>query len=108
MVWAEGTCPELGEGKKIDRLSQLQKDLENSLLTSPIKGTEQEAKPYIPHITLGRIRAWEFKQIEPEERPEVDEEIDLNFEVYSIEVMESQLKKGGAEYAVLESAPLKS
>ena len=60
----------------------------------------------LPHITLGRIRAWEFRQIEPEERPEVNEEINLNFEVNSIEIMESQLKKGGPEYAVLESAPL--
>ncbi len=60
-----------------------------------------------PHITLGRIRTWEFKQIEPGERLEVNEEIDLNFEVNSIEVMESVLKKGGAEYMILESYPLK-
>ena len=60
-----------------------------------------------PHITLGRIRAWEFRRIEPEERPVVDEEINLSFEVSSIEVMESQLKKGGPTYTVLESCPLK-
>ena len=59
-----------------------------------------------PHITLGRIKTWEFRIIEPEERPEVDEEIDLRFEVNSIEVMESELKRGGSEYTVLESCPL--
>jgi len=61
-----------------------------------------------PHITLGRIKTWEFRQIEPEERPIVEEEISLNFEVNSIEVMESQLKRGGTEYTILASCPLKS
>jgi len=60
-----------------------------------------------PHITLGRIKTWQFRQIEPEERPEINEDIDLTFEVKSIEIMESQLKKGGPEYTVLESVPFK-
>ncbi len=59
-----------------------------------------------PHITLGRIRKWEWQRIEPEERPSVDEEIDLNFSVDSIELMESVLKKGGPEYTILESFKL--
>lgn len=61
----------------------------------------------IPHITLGRIKTWQFKQIEPEERPEINEDINLTFEVKSIEIMESRLKRNGPEYAVLESVPLK-
>ncbi len=100
MVWAEG--------EKSAELGKLQKDLENSLLTSPSKGTESEARPYTSHITLGRIKTWEFREIEPPERPEVNEEINLSFEVNSIEVMESVLKRGGPEYAILESCPLKS
>jgi 2'-5' RNA ligase len=60
-----------------------------------------------PHITLGRIKTWQFKQLNPEERPQIDEDIDLNFEVTSIEVMESQLSKGGAKYNILQSCPLK-
>lgn len=59
-----------------------------------------------PHITLGRIRTWDWRRIEPEERPEVEEEINLNFEVNSIEVMESVLKRGGVEYTILESCYL--
>jgi len=61
---------------------------------------------FTPHITLGRIRVWEFRQIEPEERPIVEEEISLNFEVKSIDLMESKLKRSGAEYTILESIPL--
>jgi 2'-5' RNA ligase len=60
-----------------------------------------------PHITLGRIKTWQLRQIEPEERPEINKDIDLTFEVKSIEIMESVLKRGGPEYTVLESVPLK-
>jgi len=56
-----------------------------------------------PHITLGRLKTWQWRQMEPEERPEVSEDIDLTFEVNSIEVMESQLKREGPEYTILES-----
>ena len=102
MVWVEG--------EKSQKLGKLDGDLENSLFSAEALAkadTEPEARPYTPHITLGRIKTWEFRQIEPEERPEVNEEISLSFEVNSIEIMESQLKRGGPEYTVLESAPLK-
>lgn len=109
MVWVEGACPELVEGRKIDKLSYLQKDLENSLFSTPIKiSTEPEKRSYTSHLTLGRIKEWEFKKIEPEERPEVETDINLDFDVNSIEVMESELKRGGPEYIVLESMPLKN
>lgn len=61
---------------------------------------------FTPHITLGRIQTWQWQQIEPEERPEINEEINLSFEVNSIEVMESALKKGGPKYTILESFKL--
>ncbi len=60
-----------------------------------------------PHITLGRLKLWEFRQMEPEERPEISEDIDLSFEVNSIEVMESRLKRNGPDYTILELCPLK-
>jgi len=60
-----------------------------------------------PHITLARIRTWEWRKIEPEERPDIAENLDLSFEVASFEVMESRLKKGGPEYTILESFSLK-
>jgi len=101
MVWAEG--------EKSEELGKLQNDLENSLSGSEVKiMKESEARPYAPHITLGRIKQWEFRKIEPEERPVVEEEISLNFPVQSIEVMESELKRGGAEYTILESYSLKA
>lgn len=60
------------------------------------------------HITLARLKQWEFRKMESEERPEVSEDINLQFEVNSIEVMESELKRTGPEYSILQSCLLKS
>ena len=61
-----------------------------------------------PHITLGRIKMWEFRQLELEEIPDVSREIGLGFEINSLEVMESKLQKFGPDYTILESCPLKN
>ncbi len=101
MIWAKG--------EKLEELTKLYRDLESALFTSPFEGMlKPDNRPYSLHITLGRIHQWEFKQIEPEERPEVSENISLSFPVNSIEIMESRLKRTGAEYAILNSYRLKS
>jgi 2'-5' RNA ligase len=71
-----------------------------------VMGNKIKEFNFVPHITLGRLRTWQWRQIEPEERPEVNEDIDLTFEVNSIEIMESVLKRTGPEYIILESVPL--
>ncbi len=58
------------------------------------------------HVTLARIKEWQWRKINPDERPSVEEDIDLSFEVKSIEVMESFLKRSGPEYRVLKSFKL--
>jgi len=96
MVWAEG--------EKSKELSDLKNDLEKSLLE--VIRFRPENREFRPHVTLARIKEWEFRKIEPEERPEINEDIDLTFTVESIEVMESELKRSGPAYTVLESIPL--
>lgn len=98
MVWAEG--------EKSKELGKLKEDLQRFLVDSKISFSP-EGRAFSPHITLGRIKTFEWRKIEPEERPAVEEEIDLNFEVNSIEIMESRLKRGGAEYTILESCLFK-
>ncbi len=73
-----------------------------------VVGEKIEELNLSPHITLGRMNAWEFRKIELEERPQVDEDINLSFEVDSIELMESVLKRTGPTYDVVESCKLKS
>ncbi len=62
----------------------------------------------LPHITLGRIRQWDFKKMDPEEKPKINQDISLNFNVSSIEIMESRLKRGGPKYTIVQSCPLKN
>ena len=97
-VWAEG--------EKSEELSVIREDLEDAL-TEKVRFVP-ENRTFAPHITLARISEWEFRKIEPEERPEINERLDLFFTVESIEVMESEMKKGGPVYTILESFQLKS
>jgi 2'-5' RNA ligase len=99
MVWVEG--------EKSQELAFLKNQLEKSLISTNNSGNANSGKrAFSPHITLGRIKQWDWRKIEPEERPNINEEISLNFKVSSVEVMESRLKRGGPEYTILESAEL--
>lgn len=96
MVWASG--------EKSNELSALKNDLENALLDKV--SFIPEHRGFTPHITLARVNAMEWRAINPEERPEVNEVLDLVFTAESIEVMESEMKKGGPEYTIIESFQL--
>ncbi|MEK7080299.1 MAG: RNA 2',3'-cyclic phosphodiesterase [Patescibacteria group bacterium] len=93
MVWAGG--------EKSEELAELKQDLQEYLLKKI--SYRPEGRGFTPHITLARISEWEFRKIEPEERPEVNEDIDFVVPVESIEIMESELKRGGPSYTILES-----
>jgi len=95
MIWA------LGEKSK--EFSELRNDLEKSLASCPQISISTEEKEFCPHITLARIRKWEWQRVEPEERPQIEQDLDLHFSADSVEIMESELKRGGAKYTVLES-----
>jgi 2'-5' RNA ligase len=99
MVWSISDKP--------DELLSLQKKLETALLENPNISFEDENKNFSPHITMGRVIQWQFAKIEPEEVPEINKNIDFGFGVKTIEVMESELKRGGAEYTILKSFNLK-
>lgn len=92
-------------GEQSKQLSSLKSDLENAL--AEVAHFALDKKAFSPHITLARIIEWQWRQIEPEERPEVNETIDLVFTVESIEVMESELKRGGPQYTIIEFHNLK-
>ena len=98
MLWAQG--------EKSEELSLLRQDLENSL-TEKVRFVP-ENRSFAPHITLARISSFLWKQIEPEERPEINQNLDLFFTVESIDVMESELHRGGPVYTILESFQLKN
>lgn len=97
MVWIEG------EGDS--NLFLLQKELEQKIFNlDSFQYKEKENKPFFFHVTLARIRQWEFQKLE--EMPIIDETLNIKFEVNTIEIMESELKRGGPEYTVLDSFEL--
>jgi 2'-5' RNA ligase len=96
-VWAVGEISE--------ELAELKSDLQECLLEK-VAFRPEPGRGFIPHITLARISEWEFRKFDLDERPEINEDIDLFFTAESIEVMESELKRGGPVYTVLESHQL--
>jgi len=100
MIWVVGEIS--------SELAALQKDVETSLARSEDPSTSLRTRqPFSLHLTLARLNAFQFHQMETEELPDVNEEISLSFEVTSVEVMESQLRRSGAQYTILQSFMLK-
>lgn len=92
-------------GEKNQEILVLQNNLENTLFGLPIYQYKiKEKRRFSPHVTLARIKSFEFRRLS--EEPEINEDVDLSFEVNSIEVMESQPKINGVEYTILESIKL--
>lgn len=106
MIWAEG--------EKSKELAALQKDIEMALTFNPVASgfnniipvASREIHAFSPHITLARINQMEWRRQEPEEIPEISEDIDMSFEAVSVEIMESELKRSGPVYNILESINL--
>jgi len=97
MIWANI--------KITDELLVLQNNLQNLILENDYDA-ELDRK-FKPHITLGRINQWEFKSLNKEEVPGVDDYLGMGFAVKSIDVMESFLEKKGPTYCILNSYNLK-
>ncbi|MEA3453019.1 MAG: RNA 2',3'-cyclic phosphodiesterase [Patescibacteria group bacterium] len=97
MVWAKG--------EDNNALSRLHTDLEDTFFKLPsYKYKIKEDRPFSLHVTLARIKSFEFRKLA--ENIEINEDLNLSFEVNAIQVIESQLKKTGPEYTLLESVSL--
>ena len=87
----------IGEGS--ERLRALARDVELSL--EPL-GFEREARPYTPHLTLGRARGRPASLVDTAEASEPGS----HFWVRRMELMQSVLGGAGAEYSTLAAYPL--
>ncbi len=88
------------EGEKSEELAKLQTDLENGIAVKDYM--KKEIRPYRPHINLARFK-YQLVQFLPKT---IDEPFKYQVPVETIEVMQSNLKRSGAEYTVLESVNL--
>ena len=97
MIWA------IGENNPV--LSKLKNDLEEKLFNLEDSDYDQkQVRSYQLHITLARIRQDQWRSLS--EAPKIDKDISLTFPVDSVEIMQSHLSRGGADYTVLESIKL--
>jgi len=85
------------QGKKSDELGKLQGELTEKI--EQRAGARHDALK--PHVTLARFRSPLVKSL-----PKVNEEFHSQVPVETIEIMQSNLRRGGAEYLVLESIEL--
>lgn len=96
MIWASGA--------ESAELTAMKNDLENQLACFRHKSAYQY-KTFHPHVTLARViqEAGNIKKVKQQFIPE---NVNIILSVQSIEIMESALKRSGAEYAVLKSVEL--
>lgn len=97
------------EGERSETLLRLKQELEAAVFprgfgSDDFVGESGGDKKFLPHITLARIRQMDWRNLP--QKPIIDQQFSVEVAVESIEVMESNLQRGGAEYAVLESAEL--
>ena len=85
LIWAEGQNPR----EFIDLKAALEKAL--------AKFSHPENRPPKLHLTIARFQPGSINPL-----PELDEKIDWSFEANEIAIMESVLKRTGAEYAPLK------
>lgn len=98
MIWAEAEPSE--------ELAELKRELEDAFFHSQKSGyLRKENREFRPHITLGRILQREWRE-SGAQKQFAGEKINLTFYVSSVELMESKLKRGAPEYAILESVEL--
>ncbi len=57
---------------------------------------------FVPHITLARIKKWQFKKNNIEDIPQIENHLSLKFKVQSMEIMESIIKKDGPQYKIID------
>ncbi len=94
-------------------LIEFQRDLARRLKSLPFR-IHQENRQFNPHLTLCRFNSFNLGHWQSDTStllsagglPDIETEIGERVEVRSIELMESKLKRGGAEYFVLQSVKL--
>jgi 2'-5' RNA ligase len=97
MIWLEGEASR--------ELIKLKKELESALLDGDSGFYRPENRAFEPHITLARVKEGRNREISGQQA-EIEQDFEARFEAGSLEVMESDLKRDGAEYIILESCPL--
>jgi len=94
------------KGQRSQALIDVKKKIEDSL--SGKVPFIREKRELLPHITLARIRQLDWKRSPSDKRSKIEQDVSIDFSVDSIELMESHLKRTGAEYEIMQSFALEA
>ncbi len=78
-----------------DSLGKIKKELEDIFETKGIKW-RRELRPYRAHLTIARFPQTPLKKL-----PQIEKRVDWQYEAEEVHLMESVLKRTGAEYEIL-------
>ena len=92
----------IGCSNGIDILLNLQEEIESCLIAQEFV---REARPFSPHLTIGRIRSPKGLGTLTDIAKEMAFEVS-DFRVENVAVVKSQLKPGGPAYSVIERVAL--
>lgn len=104
--WRQPRVAWVGLGGEVDRLLELQRQVDQALANL---GFPPEARPFSPHLTLGRLKEGTSsgqRQQFGESVAQMEVEALVRFSVQAISLMRSQLNPAGAIYSRLASALL--
>lgn len=91
-------------GEPNQALMKLKSELEDEFIRQGIL-SQKEARELALHITVGRMREYEWRKKIGRERPEAHKTLSFRFRPRTLDLMESHLRKSGAEYEILCAAP---
>ncbi len=94
MIWAKG------ESREVFSLQEkIKKRITKDLPLLKIPAVED----FSLHVTLGRIRKWEWRKIPLVEIPILEEDLQIRFTVNSFCLIESNLSKSGPAYKIIKT-----
>ncbi len=81
----------------------LKKEIDKVLSLGLACNYSPDEREFSPHVTLGRVKSFQYKKIPLEEIPLIEEFLDLSLTAESFELMESKLKRSGPNYEIIKS-----
>lgn len=96
-------------GEESQDFKKLKEEIDQRLRSENLYYLPSQSRDTKIHITLGRVKKWEWAKLDSEEREPIKEDLNFQVPVNEILIMESKLSPGRPpKYFVLETIPLKS
>lgn len=96
-------------GDENQEFNKLKEEIDQRLRAENLYYLPDQSRDAKIHVTLGRVKKWEWAKLEAEAREPIKEDLDRQVMVNEILIMESKLSPGRPpKYFVIETIPLKS